>query len=154
MAVQTRTDNLNKPFVLFGDAFTEPDAVLEQDAGRSAVLAYGTLMAKVAASQTWVPFTDETATDGSAIPLGIYIGPEVAAAALVAGDVVDSPILVGHHITIDVDQLVIENSKLLTTIINATGGADNIFTQTVKDYLANVGIYTEATIDITGLENT
>lgn len=149
MAVQTRTDNVNKPFVLFGDAFSEPDAVIEQDAGRSGALVYGTLMAKFSASQTWAPFTDETATDGTAIPLGIYIGPEVTEAAIVAADVVDSPMLVGHHITIDVDQLVIENSKTLATVI-ATG---TIAAQTVKDFLANIGIYTEATIDITGLEN-
>ena len=155
MSVQVRKDNVNVPFILYsGPALTEMSAVLLQDAGRgTAELVYGTLMAKVAASQKWVPFSDETAVDGSAIPLGIFVGTNVTGAALVAGDVVDAPILVGGLALIDVNQLVIENSKTLATVVPASDATNVYFTQTVKDYLANVGIFTEATIATSGFEN-
>jgi hypothetical protein len=98
-----------------------------------------------------VPFTDETATDGDAIPQGIYVGPDIPAADLVAGDVVDNQILVGAAL-FDVNQLVIENSKTLNTVINATGGADNINIKTVRDYLADKGLFAEDTTDISGFQ--
>ena len=74
MAVQTSIDNSNIPFVLSGNALSRDDQVILQDAGRAAVLAPFTLMAKIAASQKWVPFTSEVATNGTAIVQGIYIG--------------------------------------------------------------------------------
>lgn len=148
MAVQVELDNNNVPFIRSGESVTRPDAVIAQDAGRVAVLAFGTLMSKVAASQKWTPFILETATDGTAIPQGFYIGPEIAAADLVAGDVVDSLILVGNAI-LDTEQIVIEASKLLTTIIDVT----NVQAQTVLDHLANRGLFVESTVDISSFEN-
>lgn len=153
MSVQNRADITNVPFIRSGDTFSKEAETIAQDAGRVAVLAPYTLMAKVAATGKWVPFSDETATDGSAIPAGIYLGDEIAAATIAAGDVENAPILVGGSCTIDQNQLVIENSKLLTTVINATGGADNIFIQTVVDYLEQRGIFVEDTVDIDGFEN-
>ena len=86
MAVQSNSDNSSVPFIRFANpAVIDEEAVLSQDAGRSAVLASKTLMAKIAATQKWEPFTDETATDGTAIPQGIYVGPDIPAADLVAG---------------------------------------------------------------------
>lgn len=146
--VQASVNNSNVPFIRSGDSLTRPDGIIAQDAGRVAVLAPLTLMAKVVASQKWTPFILETATDGTAIPQGVYLGPEITAAALVAGDVVDSNILVGNAI-IDSAQLVIEASKLLTTIVN-TG---TIQAQTVQDHLANRGIFVESTDDISAFEN-
>ena len=154
MAVQARTDQDNRSFILSGDGFKETDAVFLQDAGRGAVaLVFGTLVAKVASTGKYVPFTDETATDGTAIPAGIFIGNNITGAALVAGDVIDQVILVGGSVTIDVNQLTIENSKLLTTVIEATGGADNILIQTVGDYLVMRGIFPESTVAISSTEN-
>lgn len=150
MAVQVRLDNDTVPFIRNGVAATANDATIAQDAGRTAVLAPFTLMAKVAASQKWVPFTDETATDGTAIPQGIYIGQEIAAATIVAGDVTDQVILVGAWVFVDKTQLVIENSKLLTTVI--TVGTTDL--RTVEDHLANRGIFMEDTVDISSFENT
>ncbi len=152
MSVQASSDNSSVPFIRFANpAVIDEEAVLSQDAGRSAVLASKTLMAKIAAPQKWEPFTDETATDGTAIPQGIYVGPDIAAADLVAGDVVDNQILVGAAL-IDKNQLVIENSKTLDTVINATGGADNINIKTVRDYLADKGLFVEDTTDISGFQ--
>lgn len=156
MAVQVKLDNTTVPFIKFGIGAALHNATLLQDAGRVIPLAPNTLMAKVAASQKWVPFTDETAVDGSAIPQGIYMGPEIAAADLVAGDVVDAMILVGAGVFVDKNLLVIENSKLLTTVINSnlagTGTATPIFVQTVEDYLNNKGIFIEDTVDISSYE--
>ena len=149
MAVQASRDNQNFEIVLSGISLVSEAETLLQDAGRATPLVYGTLMAKVAASQKWVPFTDETAVDGSAIPQGVYLGADITAAALVAGDVVDRPILEGGALTIDVQQLVIENSKLLTTVI--TVGTTDL--RTVRDHLMAKGIFTESTVDITDLEN-
>ena len=152
MSVQANKDNSSVPFIRFANpAVIDEEAVFSQDGARSAVLASNTLMAKIASTQKWEPFTDETATDGTAIPQGIYIGPDITAAALVAGDVVDNQILVGAAL-IDKNQLVIENSKTLNTVINATGGADNINIKTVRDYLADKGLFVEDTTDISGFQ--
>jgi len=149
MPVQSERDSSNVPFILSGISFVSEAETLLQDAGRATPLVYGTLMAKVAASQKWVPFIDETETDGAAIPQGIYLGADITAAELVAGDVVDRPILEGGSLTIDVQQLVIENSKLLTTVI--TVGTTDL--RTVRDHLMAKGIFTETTVDITEFEN-
>ena len=152
MSVQAESNNSSVPFIrLANPAVIDEEAVLSQDAGRTTVLASKTLMAKIAATQKWEPFTDETATDGTALPQGIYVGPDITAAALVAGDVVDNQILVGAAL-IDANQLVIENSKTLDTVINATGGADNINIKTVRDYLADKGLFVEDTTDISGFQ--
>jgi len=146
MAVQTRTDYTNKAFVLSGEPATDEAATLLQDAGRGAVaLEEFTLMSQVSASGKWVPFTNEAATNGTQIPAGIILAT-VTGAELVAGDVVDIPILVGIGITIDGGQLVIENSKTLATVITDS-------TLTVKAELRRQGIFTESVIDIDGFEN-
>lgn len=149
MAVQAERNNSNVPFVLFGVAVTSESETIIQDAGRTEDLVYGTMMAKIAASQKWTPFIDETATDGTAIPQGVYLGADIPFADLVAGDIVDVPILEGMAVTIDVQQLVIENSKLLTTVI--TVGTTDL--RTVRDHLMAKGIFTETTVDITEFEN-
>lgn len=148
MSVQASIQNKNLAFILSGLALSRPDAIILQDAGRGAVaLVFGTLMAKVAASQKWVPFTDETATNGTARPQGIYIGADVTGAALVAGDVIDSSILVGDAV-VDLNQIVIENSKTLDTIIGAL-----VEQRTVRDELAFRGIFVEDTVNISSFEN-
>ena len=149
MAVQESTTNQNFAFVLSGEALSRSVTLL-QDAGRgAAALVYGTLMAKVSATGKWVPFTDETAVDGTATARGIFVGDDVTGAALVAGDVTDVPIYVGGCFTFDAQQLVIENSKLLTTVV---GGATTE-NRTVQDDLESFGMYTELTVDIDELEN-
>lgn len=150
MAYQDSLNQQNFPFILSGRSFIKDAETLLQDAGRSTALVFGTLMAQVAATRKWVPFTDETATNGAATPRGIYVGEDVAAADLVAGDVTEVPILVGGDgITIDTQQLTIENSKTLNTVIGAT----SVNARLVSDDLARIGIFVESTIDIDELEN-
>jgi hypothetical protein len=149
MAVQSRSNNQNIPFIRGGNAYDEDDQSIAENPARTTDLLFGTVMAKVAASQEWVPFTDETAVDGSAIPQGIYIGEDIAAADIVSG-YSGAKILVGGRCIVDEDQLVLENSKTLATVI--TVGTTDL--RTVKDHLEDVGIFVTEPIDIDEYENT
>jgi len=150
MAVQARRDIDTTPFILFSyPAVRKDNGVLLQDGGRAVPLVSFTLLAKVAASGKFVPFTDETAVDGTAIPAGIYIGDDVAAADLVAGDVIDAPVLLFGARFAD-DKLVIENAKTLATIIDV----GTVNARTVEDELISISLIPENVIDISNFENT
>lgn len=150
MSVQSAQDVANVPFLLSGNTLVKESETLFTDAGRTTPLVRRTLMAQIAATLKWVPFTDETATDGTAIAKGIYMGDDITAAAIAAADVVDLPIAVGGAAaTFDSAQLVIENSKLLTTVVDAAAVSAHI----VSDDLASIGLFAEATVDITAFEN-
>lgn len=85
------------------------------------------------------------------VPAGIYIGAEVTAAALVAGDVENKPITVlgTDGLTVDKNQLVLENSLALTDVIKARG-----INKTIEDYLADaLGIITKDSVDMDEYEN-
>ena len=150
MAYQASLNQSNFPFILSGRSFVKDSEVLLQDAGRTTVLAFGTVMAQVAATRKWVPLTDVTATTGAATARGIYVGEPVASADLVAGDVTGAAILVGGDgITVDTQQVVLENSLTLNTVVGAT----SVNARLIADDLANIGIFVESTIDIDELEN-
>ena len=102
-------------------------------------------MAMIAATGKWVPFTDETAIDGTAKPAGIY-DPEnyvgdIPAAELVAGDIVDVPIIIWGA-TFDKDRLIIENSLTLDTVI----AAGTIEEQTVSDALRKISLIPQSAV--------
>lgn len=148
MAVQVRTDNSTVPFLRRGSALCKEAATVVQDAGRgTADMVQYTLMVYDPATAKWNSFTNEAATNGTQIPKGILL-KTLAAAAIVAGDVVNVPILVGDAV-VDQNQLVIENSKTLATVVNVPANLN----QSVEDLLRWVGIYTEDTVDIDSFEN-
>jgi hypothetical protein len=146
MGVQVRTDFSNLAFVLMGTGKVKVGTVV-QDAGRTGAMVRHTLMARNPATLKWNSFTDETATDGTQFPRGILMA-DLTEAEIKAGDVADVPILVGGEIT-DKNQITIENSKTLATVINVPTN----FNTTVEDYLAMVGIYMQDTDDIDSFEN-
>jgi len=146
-AVQSRSDISNIPFLRVGPAVSIDDAIILQDAGRSGDMLVKTLMAYNPTSKKWVPFTDETATDGTQYPKGI-LTKTLSEAAIKAGDILGVSIYVGRMI-IDGAQLVIESSKTLDTIVNIPAGLNT----SVKDLLKQINIFTEATVDIDGFEN-
>jgi hypothetical protein len=84
------------------------------------------------------------------IPAGIYIGTEISAAALVAGDVTKKQVCVGGFpVYVDKNQLVFENSQALTSVIKVNGLA-----VTVEDYLVNnLGIIAVDSVAIDAQEN-
>jgi hypothetical protein len=147
MAVQVENDVTTVPFIRRGPALTKEAATVVQDAGRgTADMVQYTLMVYDPATSKWNSFTDETATDGTQFPKGILL-KTLAAADIVAGDVEDVPILVGDAV-IDQNQLVIENSKTLATVVNVPANLN----QSVEDLLRWVNIYTEDTVDISSYE--
>lgn len=92
----------------------------------------------------WTAF-EEDEVNGAQIPRGIYLGSEILAATIVAGDVVDNPILVGGACTIDENQLVIEGTATLDSVLSNG--------DTIREALYKVGIFAEDTVDITNFEN-
>ncbi len=153
MSVQNRADLTNNPFILSGMSFVKNGEILLQDGARAVPLAPFTVMSKILASGKWVPFDDETVVEtGASVPQGIFLGDAVPAADLVAGDVVGQSILVGGALTYDTEQLVIENSKTLATVVKATTAVDNTIVKTVGDLLEDKGMFAEATVEIAGFE--
>lgn len=155
MSVQNRADINTSPFVLSGSPFSRNAEVLLTDGGRSAPLLQFTLLAQVAATSKWVPFTSlVTVETGVSVPRGIYLGDDITAAAIAAGDIANLSVLVGGMgVTYDDGQLVIENSLLLTSVIKASTAADNVIVGQVKDFLESKGLFAESTVDIAGFEN-
>lgn len=151
MSVQNRTDFTNYPFILSGITLARENEIILTDAGRVAPLLKHTVMAQVAASKKWVPLTDVAALDGSNTARGIYLGEDITAAALVAGDVTICPMLVGFGVTVDRQQLVFENALTLDSVCSDDAvGADNgpVNVRRIEDDLARAGIFAEYTQDI------
>jgi len=150
MAQQVRLNNTNLPFILGGEAVYKAGAVLAQDAGRSGDLVCNTVMGKIAASGKWAAYELVTATDGTAIPQGIYRGPTILEATIQAGDVDDVAILVGGlACLVDESQLVYENSYTRATVI--TLATEDL--RTIEDHLAVRGIFMADVVNISDFEN-
>lgn len=149
MSIENSLNNNNTPFILFvGPGASDAAATLFTDAGRSTVLAQFTVLAKISATGKYVPYTDIAATDGTAFPAGIYTGPDIAAVDIAAADVVNLPVLVGGNAFFDKNQLILENSLTLETVI----GGVTLFNQTVSDALKKIGLYSEDTVDISSFQ--
>lgn len=158
MGVQGRTDFKNFSLVASGGHYSRDNETIKQDGARATVLKYGTVMAQVAATKKWVPLTDVTAvTTGESIARGIYIGEDIAAATLVAGDVPNCPMMVyGLPAVIDASLVVLENNLTLDTVISDDpAGADNgvVNVRRIEDDLLKIGILFQTTYDISKLEN-
>ena len=148
--VQNRLDITNKSIILDdGLALTRDSIVIIQDAGRATPLLYGTLMAKIALSGKYTPFISEVAIDGTALPSAIYLGADIPAADLVAGDIADTTHLLGGTVVVDENRIVIEAAKTLDTVI-ATG---TVNAKTVRDAINDRGIFLGASEDSTSFEN-
>lgn len=155
MSVQDRLDITTVPFIRNGISLVHEAETILQDAGRSVVLAPFTVMAKVAATQKWVPLISLTTTTGASVAQGVYMGDEIAAADLVAGDVVDVPILVGGACKVDDGQIILDEGTLtLDDVFSATDSTNVYYVVTVRDQLAQRGIFVRSTVDIDSFENT
>jgi hypothetical protein len=154
MSVQTSADRQVKPFILSGRPLVREAETIAQDAARTAALAPYTLMAKVSATGKWTPWGDVTATDGTAIPQGIYMGDPIAAADLAAADVVNCPIIVGGAgVTFDNGQLVLEE------LVSPPATIDDVITvgtndqRTGRERLYANGLFAEDTQETDAYEN-
>ncbi len=111
MAVQARLDQSNVPFVLEGKPLVDHNATILQIAGRTVPLYKYTLMSQIASTGKWAPWLQANLAGITGIqrPLGIYVGDDISAAALAAGDVVNCSILRGGDgIVVDEGQLVFD----------------------------------------------
>lgn len=99
----------------------------------------------VSADGDYVPLVIDDLLGGAEFA-GIYMGDSITAAAIVAGDVSNCPMLVGGRCSVDENQLVLENSLTLSTVLPSG--------KTIREEMEDAGIYVEATIDIDEYENT
>lgn len=137
MPVQSQINNTNLPFILFGIGVMSVDEVLLTDAGRTEPLLCNTVMAQNAATKKWVPLTDVTATNGTALATAIYVGADIDAATIVAGDVTDLPLLVGDA-GVDIQQVVFDAGTVTPDTVVATGTVE---ARTVRTQLKYSGIH-------------
>lgn len=149
MAVQVKTDNNPQPFVLHGQAYVEDKTLLAIGA-RSTVLKKYTVLAEIAATGKLAPFTSVSGTDGTAIPCYIYVGEEIPAATIAAGDVTDLRVISGGNVVVDEDQVIFDGGTLTAASVI---GASSVWAQTVRKVLKDRGIILKGTDDISAYEN-
>jgi hypothetical protein len=97
MAVQGTQNNTNVPFIHNEDTDIIT-ATIAQDEQRTVDLLQYTVMAYNATNQVWVPFVSLVDTEGEAMPRGIYLDSDIAAADLVEGEIENCSILVKNGI--------------------------------------------------------
>lgn len=86
--------------------------------------------------------TAATGEASTAIPIGIFVGNDIATADLVADDVTDQLVVdYGDHATFDVDKLILENSLDIDDIISGTG-------KSIRQHLTDIGLIASATDEI------
>lgn len=154
------------PFTLDGNPYVLTNETIKQDASRTAALAQYTIMAYVSATQKWVPWSNLTASDGSAYPMGIlmtdggFTGAQVA-----AGDVTGAAIAAGGTAwRVDGSQVVFDtgvgggNTALaLTSQLNSnavgSGSATVYFLTTAQRWLESRGIFIQTTVAFDKPEN-
>lgn len=149
MELQVSIENDNTPFILSGESKVI-NGTIARNAGRTTVLKKYTVLARVASTGFYTPFVATNLTTGASVPRAIYLGDDITAAALVAGDVIDLPILVGDAV-VDGDQVVFDGGTLsAATVVNPT----TIEARRADDTLASeAGIFIESTEMISDFEN-
>jgi hypothetical protein len=148
MVVQSSSDLTNNPFVKFGTPGTDSRYPFKQDAGRSGALAQYTLLSFDSTNRKWVAFTDETATDGTAIPRAISFS-SATEAEIKAGDVSNFWVYYTGPFRFDESQLTIENSKTLNTVVDVPTNLK----KTVRELLHDIDMIPVTTDAIDGAEN-
>lgn len=80
------------------------------------------------------------------VPIGIYLGPEITEAAIIAGDVEGCTIATYGNCVIDRNQIVLENSLTLNTVVVGRR-------KTIEDCLVEIGLVPEYTTSTSEFEN-
>ena len=149
MTVQVSLDNNVKGFIIFGHALVKNGTIV-QNGARSTVLKKYTVLSQIASTGKYTPFVATNLTTGASVPCAIYLGEDIPAASLVAGDVEDLPILVGGGCNVDKNQLVWDgNTQSAASVIN-TG---TIEARTAENALMQIGIAIEDTVMLDSYEN-
>ena len=151
MAVQTRLNNDTVPFIMAGQSLVKKGTIV-QNGARATVLKKYTVLAQLVSGGKYTPFVALNTTTGASVPTAIYMGEDIAAADLVAGDIADVDILVGGGCLVDKNQVVydggtLSNASVVIAIANA------FWTMTAEKCLGLFWIYQQDTIDISEIEN-
>jgi len=149
MKVQNRVDNINIPFFLDDKgSWNESEQTLLTDGGRATDLKFGTVLAQNSVTKKWVPYTDPAAVDGTGRPRGILLSEDIPFADLVAGDVLDTRILLGGNVLLNESLVVFETITKDSIFATAT-----VHKARVEDLLAEIGIFLGTFQNTTELEN-
>ena len=151
MAVQTRVNNDTTPFILGGQSLIKK-GVIAQNGARTTVLKKYTVLAQVASTGKYTPYVSASQITGASVPSAIYLGDDIAAADLVAGDIEDVDILVGGGCLVDKNQVVFDDGTLSNASV-VIAIANAFWTLTAEKCLGLFGIYQQDTIDISEIEN-
>lgn len=151
MAVQVRQNNDTVPFIMAGQSLIKKGTIA-QNGARATVLKKYTVLGQLVSGGKYTPFVALNATTGASVPTAIYMGDDIAAADLVAGDIADVDILVGGGCLVDKNQVVFDGGTLSNaSVVIAIASA--FWTLTAEKCLGLFGIYQQDTIDISAIEN-
>ena len=139
MSVQARMDNTTTPLITSGFSYTK-NGIIAQDGARATTLYGNTVMSYDATTKKWSP------TGAQMWPHGIYVGDDIPAADLVAGDIEDCAILIGGCCTVDADMVVYDGNA-----IDEDTAIFGFFA--VWAILSSYGIFIETGVAISGFEN-
>jgi hypothetical protein len=98
------------------------------------------------ATGIWIPYTDVTATDGTEMPRGVFVGEDIDPHVLAAGNVANQVMAIGGPVEYGDNVIVFHNGVALTDEITN----QNI---TVEGALASIGIFIESVDFVSQLEN-
>lgn len=143
MAVQSRLDiDTRGPFL--SGSFKSEGATLAQDAGETIPTVRMTIMGQISASLKLIPLV-AAAVDGSQFPYGIFNGPDVPAADVVAGDVELFDVVKGGDGKVDKSAVVFHNGvDTLNTLVSG---------KTIESYLNDKGFFFQDVVDGEEYEN-
>ncbi len=145
MAVQVRLDNNTLPLVRNGVPEYRRGSIT-QDAGRVVDLLQNTVMALNVVTGLYVPWNNAAALEGMGIPSAIYVGDDILAADLAAGNIDDCAFLVGGA-AVEVDEsLLVYDQDILNrdTVVGVYTG---------EQLLRTFGFFMMDTVDQTLHEN-
>lgn len=141
MAVQNTSNNSNVPFLHNEDSIWKSGTIAQDEQRTDDLLQY-TVLAYNATNENWVPFNELDNTAGESMPRGIYMGEDIDADDLVAGDIDDCMILVKNGIVnrdmVVWDQDILDGDSIVNPgTINATS-AEQALIETANIILEDV----------------
>ena len=125
-------------FTVAGMTFTITDGAEDFDVGDKAAIV-------ITADGDYVPLAID-GVGGAEYVAGIFLGAEILAATIVAGDVANQLALLGGNLTVTGDDVVLDDGVMTLDTVLPSG-------KTVNEELALLGIFTEDTVDISSFEN-
>ena len=151
MAVQTRSDNSTVPLIKSGASYVKSGTIGQNQ--RATDLLHGTVLGRVAATGVYGPYNSLTDITGLSTPQAIYLGDDILAADIVAGDIEDVPILIGGCCTVDENLVIFDDDTLSPDSVVSAAAANPYIVMTARECLSMFGIFLEDTENISDYEN-